>query len=70
MSVAGCRLQVVGYLRILGRYFSIAHCMVSLYKSVSSREKMPSGSSARSARVVAMFASEVGGKVVKESRVP
>ena len=27
----------------LGKYFSTAHCMVSLYKSVSSKEKIPSG---------------------------
>ena len=36
---------------VLGRYFNIAHCIVSLYKSVSNREKIPSGRSLRVAMI-------------------
>lgn len=42
--------------RTSGRYLRIAHCIVSLYKSVSSSEKTPSGRPSCCARAPAMMA--------------
>ena len=39
-----CR-RLLRVIRVSGRYFRIAHCIVNLYRSVSRREKMPSGRS-------------------------